>query len=95
MAEIIKKWDASNYISDPEKYLKESLEAVAETGDVRILYQALEDTAKTQKMSVVAQKANIGRESLYKVFKENSKPQFETINKVINALGYKLTIEPC
>ena len=46
-------------------------------------------------MSVIAQKAGIGRESLYKVFKENSKPQFETINKVINALGYKLTIEHC
>ena len=88
-----KPWNASDHINDPEEYLKASLEAVQETGDTRIFNQALQDVAKMQKFSVIAQKSGLGRESLYKALTPGSNPRFETINKVISAMGFKLTIE--
>jgi len=87
-------WNASEHIIDPEEYLKASLEAVQETGDSRIFNQALSDVAKMQTISEVAKKSGLGRTSLYKALSQDSQPRFDTIQKVVSALGYKLTIEP-
>jgi len=46
--------------------------------------------AKSKGIEKVAKKANLNRESFYKMFKENSKPRFESIFKVVNALDIKL-----
>ena len=46
--------------------------------------------AKSKGIENVAKKANLNRESFYKMFKENSKPRFESIFKVVNALDIKL-----
>ncbi|WP_277995658.1 DNA-binding protein [Campylobacter geochelonis] len=35
----------------------------------------------------MAKKANLNKDSFYKMFKPNSKPRFESILKVIRALG--------
>ncbi len=93
MSVKIKSWKASDYINSPEEYLKASLEAVQETGDSRIFNKALQDVAKAQKISVIAEKSGLGRESLYKALTPDSHPRFDTINKVVNAMGFKLTIE--
>ena len=41
-------------------------------------------------MSICDKKENLNRESFYKIFKPNSKPRFESIFKIINALGYSI-----
>lgn len=41
-------------------------------------------------MSPIAQDTRLGRESLYKTFNSGVKPRFDTIVKVLNALGIKL-----
>lgn len=87
-------WDPSDYIDSAEEYLKASLEAVQETGDLRIFHQALQDVAKAKTMTVLAEKTGLGRESLYKALKPGAKPRFETVNKIVNGLGLRLTIEP-
>ena len=43
-------------------------------------------------MTQVAKKAGVTRASLYKSLSEDGNPQFETVNKVIDALGYKIAI---
>lgn len=43
-------------------------------------------------MSIVAQEAELGRESLYKTLSENGNPHFETIEKILHSLGMKLSI---
>ncbi len=93
MAVETKAFDASDYINDAETYLKASLDAVQETGDSRIFNKALQDVARAQKMTVIAKKAGLGRESLYKALNSESKPRFDTISKVVNAMGFKLSIE--
>jgi probable addiction module antidote protein len=40
----------------------------------------------------VAKIAGLGRESLYKTLKPGAQPRFETVKKLIDALGVKLEI---
>ena len=59
-------------------------------GDTDELIRAIGHAAKAQGMTQIAQKTGLGRESLYKVFKEGSKPQFGTVLKVVKAIGVDL-----
>ncbi|MHB1954570.1 MAG: addiction module antidote protein [Sulfobacillus sp.] len=43
-------------------------------------------------MSQIARDSGPGRESLYKALAPGAKPRFETIMKVMYALGVKLTV---
>ena len=45
-------------------------------------------------MAQVAQDAGLGRESLYKTLKDGASPRFDTINRIIRALGIKLVALP-
>lgn len=53
---------------------------------------ALGHIAKAKGMAIVAKESGLGRESLYKALSEGSQPRFETITKVINALGLKISV---
>ncbi|NOR56377.1 MAG: putative addiction module antidote protein [Sulfurovum sp.] len=59
-------------------------------GDTDELLSAIGDIAKAKGMSPIAQDTRLGRESLYKTFNSGVKPRFDTIVKVLNALGIKL-----
>ena len=45
-------------------------------------------------MAIIAKETGLGRESLYKALSPGAKPRFDTILKVIKALGVKLHVEP-
>jgi probable addiction module antidote protein len=45
-------------------------------------------------MAQLSAETGLGRESLYKTLSAGSKPRFETILKVIRALGLGLTVQP-
>ncbi|EFA22319.1 putative addiction module antidote protein [Bifidobacterium gallicum DSM 20093 = LMG 11596] len=55
---------------------------------------ALGIVAKTRGMAQIAQEIGVGRESLYKSLSEKGNPSFQTMMKVIHALGGRLTIVP-
>ena len=52
------------------------------------------DIARAKGMSQVACDAKLSRESLYKAFSGERVPTFETILKVVAALGLKLYAKP-
>jgi probable addiction module antidote protein len=84
-------FDAAEYLNSPEEmaaYLDVCLED--DPGDGSLIRAALNDIARARGMSQVARDAGIGRESLYKALGEQGNPEFVTIMKVINALGFKL-----
>jgi len=68
------------------------LQEVVETGDASDFIHALGTAARAKGMTQVAKKAGVTRASLYKSLAEDGHPQFETVNKVIDALGYKIAI---
>ena len=86
-----KKWDASEYPDSPEM-IHEYLKAAFEEGKSELLMVAIGNVAKAKGMSEIAKKTNLSRQNLYKALSANSSPKFETVKKVIEALGCKLAI---
>ena len=87
----LKAFDITLHL-DSEEAVAEYLSQVLEEGDNDELVRALGYIAKAKGMASVAKKSGLGRESLYKALAEGSQPRFETIFRVINALGLKISI---
>jgi probable addiction module antidote protein len=87
----LKAFDITRYL-DSEEAMAEYLSQVLEEGDNAELIRALGHIAKAKGMATVARESGLGRESLYKALSEGSQPRFDTISKVINALGLKMSV---
>jgi len=81
--------DVSEYL-DTEESIASYLSSIIEEGDPQLLLSAISDVAKARGMAKIASDSGLGRESLYKALKPESKPRFETILKVLNSLGVKI-----
>lgn len=69
------------------------LTAVLEDGDPALFIAAIGDISRAKGMSDIAKKSGVTRESLYRALKIEAHPRFETVVKVIHALGMKLSVE--
>ena len=89
-----KKFDIQNYLKT-EKDIEDYLNVVLEEGDYKFLPVALADIARARKaMTNVAKAAGVSRTNLYQSLSENGNPAFETIAKVADSLGFRLTLVP-
>ncbi|WP_432745748.1 addiction module antidote protein [Methylobacter sp. G7] len=79
---------------DSDEAISEYLSQVLDDGDSDELLRALGYIAKAKGMAMIAKESGLGRESLYKALSPGSQPRFDTILKVIKALGVKLHVEP-
>lgn len=68
------------------------LEAALEDADPSVFLLALRQVAQAQGMANVARKAHVGRESLYKTLSENGNPELRTINRLLHAMGLRLSV---
>ena len=73
-----------------ESDIADYLSLVLEEGNTDELIRAIGYVAKARGMSQIAQDAGVGRESLYKSFREGAKPQFDTVLKVLRAMNIDL-----
>lgn len=91
---ITTKYDVSEHLRTPEEmaaYLEACIEEA--NGDATFIAKALGDIARAKGMSQVARDAGLSRESLYKALSGERSPGFDTILKVIGALGLSLRAE--
>lgn len=86
-------FDASEFL-DSEEAIAEYLAAALADPDPDLFVAALGDVAKARGMTEIARQADLGRESLYKALTPGAKPRYETIRKVVEGLGLKLTVSP-
>ena len=89
------RYDVAEHLRTREEmaaYLEACLEEA--DGDAAFIAKALGDIARAKVMSQVARDAGLSRESLYKALSGERNPTFDTILKVIGALGLKLHAEP-
>jgi len=91
MKEKITDFDVSAYL-DNEETIAEYLTVTLEENDPDLLLAALFNVAKARGMTQLSKESGLGRESLYKALAPGAKPRFETIMKVMRALGVKLTV---
>jgi probable addiction module antidote protein len=87
----LKKFDASEYL-DTEEAIAEYLTAALEDKNPDVFLAAVADVAKARGMSSIAQSTGLGRESLYKALAPGAKPRYDTILKVLNGLGVKISV---
>ncbi len=73
-------------------YLEACLEE--SNGDASFIAKALGDIARAKGMTQVARDAGLSRESLYKALSGDRMPGFDTILKVVQALGMELHAAP-
>jgi len=70
------------------------LTLVLQEGDPGELAHALGVIARARGMTQIAAEAGMGREALYKALRADASPRFETILKVMHALGLRLSVQP-
>ncbi len=88
------RYDVAEHLRTPEEmaaYLEACLEEA--NGDAAFIAKALGDIARAKGMSQVARDTGLSRESLYKALSGERSPSFDTILKVVSALGLKLHAE--
>ena len=91
---ITTRYDVAEHLRTPEEmaaYLEACIEEA--DGDAAFIAKALGDIARAKGMTQVARDAGLSRESLYKALSGERSPTFDTILKVINALGLELHAE--
>ena len=86
-------FDASDYLDD-EETIAEYLTAALEDPDPDVFLTAVRDIARAKGMTQLAKDAGLGRESLYKALTPGAKPRYDTMLKLLHALGVKLSATP-
>jgi len=89
------QYDVSEHLRTPEEmaaYLEACMEESG--GDASFIAKALGDIAKAKGMTQVARDAGLSRESLYKALSGERIPGFDTVLKVVQALGIGLHAVP-
>jgi probable addiction module antidote protein len=91
---VTSRYDVAEHLRTPKEmaaYLEACLEEA--DGDAAFIAKALGDIARAKGMTQVASDAGLSRESLYKALSGQRSPSFDTILKVVEALGLKLHAE--
>ncbi|HKL32165.1 MAG TPA: addiction module antidote protein [Tangfeifania sp.] len=87
------KFDIADYL-DSNEMIAEYLNTVLEEGDNSDVIAAIGHIAKAIGMTKIAEETGLSRPSLYKALSDGAKPQFETIMKVLKAIGGQIEIKP-
>src|SRR5665213_3614397 len=88
------RYDVAEHLRTPQEMAAYLEACLAEAnGDAAFIAKALGDIARAKGMTQVARDSGLSRESLYKALSGDRAPSFDTILKVIDALGLKLHAE--
>jgi probable addiction module antidote protein len=93
MSEKITPFDMAELL-DSDAAISEYLSQVLADGDSDEILRALSHIARARGMTQIAKDTGLGRESLYKALGPGAKPRFETVLKVIRAMGLDLLAQP-
>lgn len=84
-------YDSAELLKTPED-IAAYLQAAFEEGDPALITHALGVVARSEGMTEVARLTGLTRASLYKALSADGHPEFETVLRVVQALGLKMTV---
>jgi probable addiction module antidote protein len=87
----VTEFDPSAFLDDDE-VVAEYLTAALEDDNPDVFLAAVGHVAKARGMSSIAERAGLGRESLYKALAPGAKPRYDMVLRVLHSLGVKLTV---
>lgn len=79
---------------DSDQAIAEYLTIVLEENDPAEFAHALGTIARARGMTEVARASGLTREALYKALRPTSHPRFDTIMKVVHAMGLQINVQP-
>lgn len=88
----IRPFDPAAYLDDDET-ITEYLSAAMQDSNPDMLLEAIRTVARARGMSQLARDSGLGRESLYKALAPGAKPRYETVTKIMRALGLRLRVD--
>ena len=89
----LRVWDPAEHLEN-EDDIAAYLDAAFEDGDPNLIAAALGDVARARGMTDIARASGLGRQSLYKALSEDGHPEFATVLKVIQAMGFRVSVRP-
>ena len=87
----VKKWDAAEILTSEERitaYLNTVFEEYGD--DPALIARAFQDVAKARGMAKLARQIGMSRSGLYDALSGETKPEFATMLKIMNAFGVKM-----
>ena len=79
---------------DSDQAIAEYLSIVLEENDPAEFAHALGTIARARGMTEMARASGLTREALYKALRPTSPPRFDTIMKVVQAMGLQISVQP-
>lgn len=74
-----------------DEYLATAFEEYAKDGCTAALLSQLRMIARVKGVTALSQETGMTRNGIQKALSENGNPKFESINAIMNAMGYRLT----
>ncbi|MCL2721867.1 MAG: putative addiction module antidote protein [Treponema sp.] len=87
----VKDWNLADEIETKEDVLG-ILDAALEENDTEFLFKVIGDIARSKGMSQIARELELNRENLYRSFSQDGNPSFNTVAKVLDNLGFHLSV---
>jgi len=85
-------FDAARYL-DCDDTISEYLNLALDSEDPGALLDALRTVARARGMRQLATSSGLGRESLYRMLRPGAKPRYDSLLRIIRALGVHLRVE--
>ena len=89
----LEEFDPTQHLTSKEAIAAYMSEIMA-TGDTAMFQSAMNDVVRAYGIGKVAREAGITREGAYKALRKGSKPRFDTIAAMLDALGLTLQVVP-
>ena len=79
-----------NHPEEVDDYISVLFDEFAESGDAASLLSSLRIISRVKGVSRIAEASGLSRKGLQKALSENGHPQFDSINAIMHAMGYRL-----
>ncbi|MCI1274364.1 MAG: helix-turn-helix domain-containing protein [Clostridiaceae bacterium] len=77
-----------------ELYLEIAIEDYEKDGDATALMLAIKRIADAKGgVKALSERSNLNKQNLYKIFNNKTSPRFDTLSKILKALGYSFSIK--
>ena len=86
-----REWDPAEYIETKEDVIAHLEGALAEN-DLEFLFETIGHIARSKGMTQIAKEMKLDRKGLYTALSPQGNPSFVTVARVLNNLGFRLSI---
>ena len=91
---LFEKPNVDPSVATLDEHTRQAIDDALGMADSEYVVEALGSFARAHGMTELSRKCGVARESLYRSLGSGGNPEFDTVLKVLNAMGLRLTIRP-